>query len=454
MKKLMFMAAIIAAGMMFTSCKEPVDPNKPDNKNGANVTETEIEIIMDGVLKTGTTLNLNKHLVIPEGQSLTIEPGCQIIVSTDGVGINNVPIEIEVKGNLYCLGTAAQPILFSVAPEKRTKEDILTGLWGGIMAYKSCGEMVIDHTIIEYTGGQVIEGSPAAEAEYYTAGDDAYPQVTTNNVNGKYIFINSIFRNGWSDGIYMMGGDGIIANNIFAANGKTGGESVNLKAGVTADVAQNIIFSPNTNGLKHASVGQSDVRYQAKHNSYNNTVINAGWRRDGEKGGGIFAEKNCLINVVNNLMVNCKFKARTPDWENKNSLEGGIDSKSVIDYNMYSSGPNETKFVLKSGVKTAWQGYNYKDKKYDDPSNDTHSKIATESNMLNPKFVNFDINTVPVDEYVYNDAWDFHLTAGSPALEGAMQSGLTPYFANGLVVNGKKYTSPALQPYFGAFGTK
>lgn len=75
--------------------------------------------------------------------------------------------------------------------------------------------MLIDHTIIEYTGGQVVEGSPAATAGIYTAGDDAYPQITTNNMNGKYVITNSVLRNGWSDGIYMMGGQAIIANNIL-----------------------------------------------------------------------------------------------------------------------------------------------------------------------------------------------------------------------------------------------
>ena len=74
-------------------------------------------------------------------------------------------------------------------------------MWGGIVATANCAEMLIDHTIIEYTGGQVITGSPAANREEYTAGDDAYPQITTNNINGRYVITNSILRNGWSDGI-------------------------------------------------------------------------------------------------------------------------------------------------------------------------------------------------------------------------------------------------------------
>ena len=67
-----------------------------------------------------------------------------------------------------------------------------------------------------------MEGAPAANAGYYEAGDDAYPQITTNNVNGKYVITNSILRNGVSDAIYMMGGNAIIMNNLFIANGETG----------------------------------------------------------------------------------------------------------------------------------------------------------------------------------------------------------------------------------------
>ena len=87
------------------------------------------------------------------------------------------------------------------------------------------------------------------------------------------------------------------------------------------DVAGNLLFSPNTNGVKLSSSGQSETRGQVKVQSYNNTIVNAGWRRDGEKGGCVYAEKNVLANVFNNLMVNCKFRAMTPSFKNPNDPE-------------------------------------------------------------------------------------------------------------------------------------
>lgn len=441
---------MIGVAMSLASCSDNDEPELPSSK--AEITETEMRV--SGTWKSGTEISLDRHLVIPEGESLTIEPGVKVFVSTAGVGVNHTPVEVIVKGNLYVLGTEQQPVLFTVEELKRTAGNIFAGLWGGIVATESCQEMVIDHAVIEYTGGQVIEGSPSATAGIYTAGDDAYPQITTTNINGKYVITNSTIRNGWSDGIYLMGGSAIISGNIFAANGYSGAEAVNIKAGVKADIAGNVMFSPNTNGLKLSSSGQSETRGQAIANAYNNTIINAGWRRDGEKGGCIYVEKNCLANVVNNLMVNCKFRAMTPNYKNPNASDAGFDDKSVIDYNMYVSGTQKSSIVYpeESNVAYAYEGYNYKHKNYN-PAIDNHSVIAATGNLVNPEFSNFDINAVGLTDYAYDSSWDFHLMSGSPALSGASAT-LIPSFANGLKINGKIYQSPALKSQFGAFGTK
>lgn len=448
-KRISFVA-MIGAVMSLVSCSENDDPQLPS----LNTEISETEMIVSGTWKSGTEINLDRHLVVPEGESLTIEPGVKRIVSSAGVGINHTPIEIIVKGNLYVLGSEQQPVLFTVEESKRTATNTFAGLWGGIVATESCQEMVIDHAVIEYTGGQVIEGSPSATAGIYTAGDDAYPHITTTNINGKYVITNSIIRNGWSDGIYLMGGSAIISGNVFAANGYSGAEAVNIKAGVKVDIAGNVMFSPNTNGLKLSSSGQSETRGQAIANAYNNTIINAGWRRDGEKGGCVYVEKNCLANVVNNLMVNCKFRAMTPNYKNPNASDAGFDDKSVIDYNMYVSGVQKSSIVYpeESNVAYSYEGYNYKHKSYN-PSVDTHSVIATVNNLVNPRFANFDINVVDLTDYAYNPSWDFHLSADSPALSNTSAS-VSPCFAAGFEINGKLYQSPALEPHYGAFGVK
>lgn len=455
----LFLVGAALMSMTLVACSDDDDAvNNGNNPNGGNGQDTEETVSgdVDGVWKANSIIKVVGHIVVPEGKSLVIEEGVQVIFDDNGVGVNHVPIEFTVNGSLYCEGIVEHPILMSVAEEDRTKTNIFAGLWGGIVASESCKEMLIDHTVIEYTGGQVAEGSPAAVNGVYTAGDDAYPQITTNNINGKYVITNSVLRNGWSDGIYLMGGNAIIANNVFAANGYDGAEAVNVKAGCTVDVAGNVMFSPNTNGLKLSSSGQSETRSQGKIQAYNNTIINAGWRRDGEKGGCVYVEKNALVNIVNNLMVNCKFRAMTPSYAKPNDPEEGYDINSIIDYNYYASGSQESDIVFKddSGVAYSWEGYNYAHKSYYTDVVDAHSVIATENEPKDPMFVNFNIDGVGLTDYVYDEEWDFHVNAGSPVLSGAYSgSDIVPYFAGGLTVNGKSYKSPAISSHFGAFGT-
>ena len=461
-----------ALAFVFAAC-EKENGNGNGNGNGETPGTTEETVrILTGTLESGTTLEVDSHLLVPEGESLTIEPGVTLVFSSKGVGVNHVAIEFTVDGNLYCLGTEDQPVRLTVAEDERTQANTFAGLWGGIVAGASCEEMIIDHTIIEYTGGQVVEGSPAAENGYYTAGDDAYPQITTNNADGNYVITNSIIRNGWSDGIYMMGGNAIIADNIFSANGYDGAEAVNVKSGCKVDVAGNIMFSPNTNGLKLSSSDQSEVRHQALIQAYNNTIINSGWRRDGEKGGCIYVEEMANVSVFNNLLVNCKFRAITPAWSTPTEEDCYDRENSMVDYNYYASGNVKSSLVFSgeyeddgeilhySGAEYPYQGYAYDHEEYDNEKVDVNSKIAENAEdaaAMDPDFVNYDINADPA-LYEWNDSWDFHVNAGSPVLEGAYvpaDAARKPfYFETGLTVNGKTYTSPDVQPYFGAFGTK
>ena len=465
-KKLLFMAMAFSLSLATTSCSgddeanggEVTDNGGSSGNQGGTAETLTVSGPVSGTWTKNSTVNVIGHIAVPKGQSLVIEEGVKVIFASAGVGVNHVPIEFTVDGNLYVKGADGNPVLFSTEERLRTADNVFAGLWGGIVAGETCDEMLIDHAVIEYTGGKVIEGSPAATAGVYTAGDDAYPQITTNNINGRYVITNSVIRNGWSDGIYLMGGKAIIEGNTFIANGYDGAEAVNCKAGVQADVVGNVMFSPNTNGLKLSSSGQSETRGQARIQAYNNTIINAGWRRDGEKGGSVYAEKNALVNVYNNLMVNCKFRAQTPKYSDPDNPAGGYASASVIDYNYYAGGSQKSDIVFpdESNVAYAWEGYNCKNKNYNTGVVDANSVIATEADGKNPLFVNFPVNDVPLTGYIYDDAWDFHLTASSPALGGAYAgTDREGYFCTaGLTVGGSLYKTSLAEKHFGAFGMK
>ena len=455
-------------GVTTTACDDDNEstPVPPPTDDGT--------ITASGVWPADTVVYVDRHLVVPEGSSLTIEEGATIIFTTGGTGTNHVPVEFIVRGNLYCKGTAEKPILMTIPEDERTTANIHNAdhEWGGIVAYASCEEMLIDHTVIEYTGGEVVQGSPAASAGYYTAGDDIYPQITTNNPNGRYVVTNSVIRYGQSDGIYMMGGRGIIAGNIFAGNGYDGEEAVNVKSGCIVDVARNIMYSPNTNGLKLSSDGQSENRYQAEVTAYNNTILNAGWRRDGEKGGCVYVENNVLANVFNNMMVNCKYRAQVPSWDDPNNPEEGFDTRSVIDYNCYVSASTPSDLIITEweddgeiipgqGIDYAWRGYNYDHEDYhiaestaEDgtviPAVDGNSLIATEGNYYNPQFRNYDLEGASMRNVIYNDSWDFTPTVAFNGAYSGNEAFAQPHFAtNGLSVGGQTYTSPAVGAWFG-----
>ena len=467
-------AALISLSLM-ASCTEelendPIDDEKPGVEDSTDLGDFTNNDVVEW--EAGKIVELKDHFTVPEGKTLIIKEGVQVI-ATGKVGMNELPIEFTVKGNLYCQGTAEKPILFSIPENERTESNIFEGKWGGIVATSTCQEMLIDHTIIEYVGGEVLEGAPAEVAGIYKAGDDAYPQITTNNTKGNYVITNSILRYGVSDAIYMMGGNAIIANNIFCANGKTGEEAVNVKSGCVVDVAGNLMFAPNTNALKLSSKSQSEERAQAKIQAYNNTIVNAGWRRDEDKGGSIYVEENANVKVFNNLLVNCKFKATTPFW-NQDSSDRYDRTNSVIDYNYYASGSQKidnSEYVYEAGIEYAWEGYNYSYTLQDeddgevisismyDTEVDVHSVVASESDSKDPKFASFDINSVRLLDYQLFDTdgtqkYDFHLQAGSPALSGAYSgTDMQPAFVStGLTVNGKTYKSPAPEARYGAYG--
>jgi len=422
---------------------------------------------VSGIWEKNSTVNVTGHITVPAGKTLTIEEGVQVLFDDNGVGANHTRIEFMIAGNLYCKGTQSNPVLFSVASAKRTAANTFGGLWGGIIGTKDCSEMLFDNVIIEYTGGDILADSPSAIAGIYTAGADIDCQITTNNPQGKYVVTNCIIRNGRSDGLYFMGGKAIITNNVFQAVGETGAEAINLKAGTKVDAAYNLIFAPNTNGLKLSSSGQDDAsgRTQALIRAFNNTIINAGWRRNGVKGGSIYVEKGALVSVFNNLIVNCKFMAQTPKL-NQPGPTNGADNNSIIDYNFYASGSqqsplaqdNPTYLTSYLGYVTANSNY-FHDGRSSTPIIDQHSIVSSSAGDAaeDPKFVNYGFNTVALNSYLYNNSWDFHLQSGSPALTGAYSDftgSFSPYWAtSGITVNGTEYKTPLPSARFGAYGT-
>lgn len=410
---------------------------------------------VSGTWEKYSVVHVDGQISIPENESLTIEEGVEIIVNTAGQDANNTRIEFIVKGSLYCQGTEDAPILFSVPAAERASSNAFARLWGGIIGSATCKEILLDHVIIEYTGAITTLSSPSVvNGLFKPAGGEGMVALNTNNPSGKYVVVNSTFRNCGEDAIYAQGGSWIIAHNTFYAVGEAGAEAINIKAGCKVDAAYNIVYSANTNALKLSNAGADGAdRYQAQINGYNNTIVNTGWRRDASKpkGGSIWAEAGCLVNIYNNLVVNCMFAAKAPGFGEDATT--GPDLNSKVDYNYYASGSSESDVPqhIANGTTTAFDGFKpgVKDVVYG--ANDV---VGAAVGDKDPLFVHFPFNTNPLLSYTFDESWDFHLKAESPALKGA-NTDFAPYFAaSGITVNGNTYKSPLPSAFFGAKGTE
>ncbi|MBS7564948.1 right-handed parallel beta-helix repeat-containing protein [Mucilaginibacter sp. Bleaf8] len=403
--------------ILFTACEKANKDVDTSPIDGAATGE------VSGVWPKGSTQIIKGDVVIPEGKTLTIEEGVTVLMDTVAKP------EIIVKGNLYALGTAQNPVKFTVNDFYKTDAKKFGKMWGGILAGPTCAELVLDHTILEYGGSTTSDASTSVKQGLYKAkAGENLPALWFSNVNGKLVVVNSTFRNFQEDCTYIDGGKIIFANNTFYTTGVTGGEAMNFKSGCVADVAYNLVYSTNTNALKLSNSG--DRTPQAYIVAYNNTMVNTGWRRPTAKGGSVWVESTVRAELHNNLFVNTRFGI-------KRDTKKPEDSRSVYTNNWYCGYDQTTvnQFQPTSDVVGG--------------TNDVIGKTAGENN---PMLVNYPLNT-PVDNAVFNTSWDFHLQGNSPAL-GKGITNFTRHYAAGIMANGITYQSPAPSTYVGAFGTR
>ncbi len=413
--------ALALTAVVLASCSKNSD-NQPTPPKGGDTTSISGDV--SGTWTKGNVYNVTGAIQIAEGKSLTIEEGVTVLFN-DTI----LKPEVIVKGNLYSMGTAQNPIKFTVPDNLKTKDNEFGGFWGGIIAGPNCTELVLQNTILEYGGAVTTDESASVKAGLYKPGSgNPVPAVYTSNVNGKFIMVNSAVQNFHEDGIYLEGGQLLIANNVFHTTGLSNGDAINIKSGCVADVAFNLIYSPNTNGMK---LSNADLRTpQANVTGYNNTIINAGWRRPTIKGGSVWVEQSVIVKLYNNLLANDRFgiKRDAGRPEQDTSKFG-----NTLYYSNWQDGVDQFQPTAEIIAGT----------------NDIRGTKAGEND---PKFVSYPLTTDKLNASFDNN-WDFHLQAGSPAL-GKGKTDFTPHYAAGLTANGVTFKSPLPANYIGAFGAK
>ena len=387
-------------------------------------TEEGISGQVSGIWTKGKTYNITGHLEIPEDKSLTIEEGVKVVM-TDPL----LETEIIIRGELYCLGTETNPVIFTVPDKLKNEENLYGNLWGGMVSAPTSKAVVLKYTILEYGGAVTTEESPSVKAGLYKAVAGKHlPALYYGNVDGNFVVINSIIRNFYDDALYVEGGNTIITNNLIYAVGAPADDAINLKSGVLADVAFNMIYSPNTSALKLSNSGERTPQLYVI--AYNNTIINGGWRRPTIKGGSIWVENNVRAEMYNNMIANDRFGI-------KRDTGNPEDDRSLFYNTFYYGYTQEAVDQFQPGEEII-AGIN--------------DIIGTKAGENDPKFVNYPLST---DMYnaEFDTNWDFHLQSGSPALNNG-KTDFTRHFASGIVVNGITYMSPPPANYIGAFSTK
>lgn len=412
-KRHLFISSLILL-TAFASCSKD---KKEDNNTNKPTTDT-LSGEVSGTWTKNSTIYVNGDIFIPENKSLVIEEGVTVQM------LAGSQPEFIVKGNFYCEGSAAAPIKFVASGPKATFGD----QWGGILAGPTCRELLLNYVILEQGGAVTTEASASVKAGFYKAEAGNHVPAIWYGGDGKMVVQNSIIRNFNEDGFYIEGGDVIVSNNYFYTTGVSGGDAINIKSGVYADVANNVVYSPNTNALKLSNSG--DRPRQAYVIAYNNTILNCGWRRPTTKGGSIWLEKTVRADFYNNLLINNRYGIK----RDKGNPE---DNRSVVQ-NTYYYGNDQTSVDQFQPSEEIVAG--------------ASDVISATPGANDPKLENYPLNTA-MDNAEYTSTWDFHLKAGSPALTGGVTN-FTRHFNGGLVLNGKTYTSPNPSAYYGALGTK
>ena len=116
LKKYLFVGAALMSVSFFAACSddenEPQNPpvEEPDEPNGDDPEgpvslEDQWNNTNTVTWPADTVINLTEHYTVPEGKTLIIKEGVQIIASTEGVGANLLPVEFsiakELKRNLF-----------------------------------------------------------------------------------------------------------------------------------------------------------------------------------------------------------------------------------------------------------------------------------------------------------------------------------------------------------------
>ncbi len=398
------MASILATGLASCSKKDSTTVTTPPIPVSNPITAGNISGFVKGTFTSGNTYTITGDLTIKQGDTLASQEGVTVIIKNDA--------QIFVQGILNIVGTQDKPVTFN-------SDSNLPGSWGGIQCDSLVPSVTIKWANIQNTGGPDPSGSPR-----------------------KSVFVGSVvpcnvdiedcwFSNGQDDLIRIENNAHVtILRNTITCSGSTDGEAINLKLGITGDVAYNVVYSQAGTGVKLETNDLKPVP-QTNVNVYNNTFVSNGWRRgQAEPGRGVSLGVNARGNIYNNIFV-----------DNYQGLEIFVDADtSAADTRygnnlFYASQDTYTDTTQGASLSISIRGNFYPSDGVGKPQ--SSDQISTAVGNLDPMFKSFDGKVATPNGAVTTN--DYHLNAGSPAIgkgNATYNSDIGAYTSDG---NGNKH---------------
>lgn len=277
------------------SCKKSsnVDTTLPVSNP---ITKDTLKGFLKGTMLSNKTYYVNGDIWVKNTDTLSIQPGVTVIVFGNPDAAPPVSYAIHISGTLLCVGTKSSQITFKPSASNPVWPK---GYWGGIQCDSSAKVVRLIWTNLSYTGGPDVSGGAQFAFSVQGISNGSF------NSNTNVVVENCSFLSGIDDCLRLTGPISVsIKGNVIRHEGSDDGDNINIKKGVTGDVAYNYIWSAANNSIKVVTNG-SVLYPQSKINIYNNTIIDGGWRKQGEPTAGILIDQFAQATLYNNLIINC-----------------------------------------------------------------------------------------------------------------------------------------------------